>query len=152
MSLEIERKFLVRPGYDIAALATESTFIGQKYLSDNPDATVRVRIAGNRAMLTVKSRNCGAVRCEWEYEIPVEDAEAMMDIAGLPGIVKTRYYVPFEGHTWEVDVFHGPLEGLVLAEVELADENENVILPAFVDREVTGDPAYYNSVLARSHN
>ncbi len=150
MSLEIERKFLVKAGSDIAALACDSVEIGQKYLSDNPDATVRVRIAGEQAWLAVKGRNCGAVRCEWEYPIPVDDARAMMDIAGLPGVVKTRYYVPFGGHTWEVDVFHGRHDGLVLAEVELKDAEETVDIPPFVECEVTDDPQYYNSVLART--
>ena len=147
MAQEIERKFLVKPGTDIASLATSSTEIGQGYLSTEPDRTVRVRIAGERGFITIKSRNEGVVRGEWEYEIPVSDARELIALRGVPSLIKTRYYVPFDGHVWEIDVFHGRHEGLVMAEVELSSADENVVMPSFVSEEVTGNPKYYNSVL-----
>ena len=148
--LEIERKFLVRRDFDIAALADSSTEIAQGYLSDDPDRTIRVRIRGDKAYMTVKSRNNGAVRNEWEYEIPVEDGRELIALPGVKSLVKTRYLVPYKGRTWEVDVFHGRHEGLLLAEVELESTDAIVELPDFVGKEVTDDARYYNSVLVKS--
>lgn len=147
MAKEIERKFLVTDD-SFKRIAIGCGRIEQGYLSRTPEATVRVRIKGEVAFMTVKGRNRGAVRDEWEYPIPVADAREMLDI--LPGgaIDKTRWIVPWEGHTWEVDEFHGALAPLIVAEVELADEKEPVTLPPFVGREVTGDVRYYNSNLA----
>lgn len=145
MALEIERKFLVN-GDAYKSMAESNTDIMQGYLSRDPEATVRVRISGNKAWLTVKSKNHGAVRHEWEYEVPVAEAKEMMSIC--KGILsKTRYIVYFGGHKWEVDVFHGNHEGLVTAEVEITDESACVDIPQFVGKEVTGDPTYYNSNL-----
>lgn len=152
MAKEIERKFLVN-GHDYRRLADNATRIRQAYLSTAVDATVRVRIAGNRAMLTVKGRNHGAVRDEWEYTIPVADAEQMLErCAQTPVIDKTRYRLG----PWEIDEFHGRHEGLVMAEIELpAPDAPLPPLPAgtppgMIGREVTGDPAYYNSTLAKA--
>lgn len=149
MSLEIERKFLVRNYIEHAAGAVKTTEITQVYLSDNPDATVRLRITDDKAFITVKSRNRGMVRDEWEYEIPLSDARQMVTgLKGLPLISKTRHTHLFAAGEWTVDVFHGPLEGLMLAEIELPDTETDIELPPFVGREVTDDARYYNSVLA----
>ncbi len=145
MAFEIERKFLV-VGKGYLAQSKKSTHILQSYLSINPDSTVRVRIINDKeAFITVKSRNNGAVRHEWEYEIPVEDAKQMLEMCAVtPLIDKTRYICG----RWEVDCFSGHLDGLTVAEVELENENEAFDRPAWIGKEVTGDKRYYNSMLA----
>lgn len=143
MSKEIERKFLVKPGWE-DAVTLPGTPMSQAYLSADPHATVRVRIAGPRAFLTVKGLNRGAVRDEWEYEIPAGDAADMMERCGQCRLSKTRYRLG----RWEVDSFHGPLEGLVVAEIELSSADEPLELPEWIGPEVTGDSRYYNSSLA----
>ncbi|MDE5750383.1 MAG: CYTH domain-containing protein [Duncaniella sp.] len=149
MAKEIERKFLVvSPDYRM--MATESIPMRQTYLSEAPRPTVRIRVGGAKAWLTVKGLNHGLERDEWEYEIPVADADHMAErLVGGWSIDKTRYIVPYGGWRWEVDEFHGHLEGLVVAEVEISSEDCNPPLPPFVDEEVTGDVRYYNSSLAR---
>lgn len=149
MAKEIERKFLVISDNFINE-AVSSREISQGYLCTNPDATVRVRISGREAWLTVKSRNHGATRGEWEYPVPVDDARRMItECCGGCSLEKTRYIVPATeaGLQWEVDVFHGHHEGLILAEIELPAEDTSFTLPSFVGKEVTGDTRYYNSVL-----
>ena len=121
----------------------------QGYLSTDPERTVRIRLVGERAWLTIKGRSIGASRLEFEYSIPAADARQLLTLCQSPLIDKTRHRVPFAGHTWEVDVFHGDNQGLVIAEVELEREGEDVQLPAWLGEEVTGDPAYYNSNLIR---
>ena len=146
MGKEIERKFLVTD-QSYREQSDSQVPIAQTYLSVNPDSTVRVRIAGTKGFITVKTRTNGPVRNEWEYEIPIEDArEMMLSAAVAPVIEKTRYRV---GH-WEIDEFHGCLEGLTVAEIELNDENETFTKPSFIGREVTHDNRYFNSVLAKS--
>lgn len=109
---------------------------------------MRVRASENRAWLTVKGRTLGATRVEFEYEIPLDDANEILDrLAKRPLIEKTRYRVDVSGLTWEVDVFEGDNEGLVVAEVELRSEDEEVVKPAWCGEEVTGDPRYYNASL-----
>lgn len=148
MSKEIERKFLVKDN-SFVAMAAEKRRISQGYLSTDADATVRVRVADGRAWLTVKGRNAGAVRDEWEYAIPEADAEEMLDrCCGGRRVDKTRYIVPFGGRVWEVDVFAGRLAGLSVTEVELDSAEAAVELPPFAGREVTDDARYYNSVLS----
>lgn len=146
MAKEIERKFLVRKGmFDTAS--SEGETIIQAYLSDKPEATVRIRIKGTSAFLTVKSRNHGISRDEWEYGIPVDDAIEMIDKCACElKIEKTRYRFG----KWEIDEFHGRHDGLVLAEIELSSPEEPIDIPGFIGREVTGDPRYYNSVLCFS--
>lgn len=117
----------------------------QGYLSRDADVVVRVRVAGTRAFLTVKTRNHGCVRNEFEYEVPVADADAMLQVCNGLVIDKTRYVVPFDGFRWEVDVFHGPLEGVIVAEIEIPDADTQFSLPSFVGVEVTGKSEYYNS-------
>lgn len=149
MSKEIERKFLVKD-HSFMTRAVGQTDMAQGYLSTDADATVRVRIAGGQAWLTVKSRNRNAVRDEWEYPVPADDASSMLrSCCGTRIIEKTRYIVPAgNGLKWEVDVFHGRHDGLVLAEIELPAEDTPFDIPAFIGDEVTGDVRYYNSVLS----
>ena len=148
MAKEIERKYLVTDD-SYRSLAASRAEISQGYISAEPDHTVRVRISGSRGFITVKTRNIGAVRNEWEYEIPLADARAMLAAACSSVLSKTRYIVPAtDGLRWEVEEFHGCLDGLVVAEIELPREDYPVDSPAFIGREVTGDTRYYNSNLA----
>ncbi|MCM1077451.1 MAG: CYTH domain-containing protein [Bacteroides sp.] len=148
MAKEIERKFLVT-GTSYMELAESSHHIRQTYLSTFPDATVRLRISDNDAWLTIKGRNKGAVRDEWEFAIPVSDAEEMAEkLAGGFSIDKTRYVVNIDGWRWEIDRFHGSHEGLTVAEIEMPSADSTPVIPDFIGREVTGDPRYYNSSLS----
>lgn len=147
MAKEIERKFLVTDS-SYRTMASAERHIVQGYLSRDPRATVRVRIADGRAWLTVKGRNDGAVRDEWEYEIPLSDARDMLSRCATGRVIeKTRYIVDYDGRRWEVDEFGGELRGLTVAEIELTSADEQPELPPFVGDEVTGDPRYYNSAL-----
>lgn len=148
MAKEIERKFLVKDD-TYKAFATRSCNMAQGYLSTDIDATVRVRVSGRSAWLTVKSRNSGAVRDEWEYAIPLADARQMLEICKGKVIEKTRYYVPSGNLIWEVDEYHGVHDGIVVAEIELPSADHPVTLPPFVAEEVTGDSRYYNSTLSK---
>ncbi len=150
MGKEIERKFLLADD-SWHRLVETSVEMRQGYLSRRPEATVRVRVAGDRAWITVKSKNRGVERNEWEYGIPVHDALEMLSHHGMiQGTVlsKTRHIVGYGGFRWEIDEFHGSHEGLVVAEVEISSADDDVPLPPFIGEEVTGDPAYYNSTLA----
>jgi adenylate cyclase len=143
VGIEIERKFLVR-GDAWRADGTPSRIV-QGYLNRDPERSVRVRTRGDRGYITVKGRTLGAARAEFEYEIPLADARQMLEELCLkPLIDKTRYVVAIGALKWEVDEFHTPRAGLVLAEVEIPFEDCAVELPPWVEREVTGDPSYYN--------
>lgn len=146
MAVEIEYKYLVKND-NYKAMATSKVRIRQGYLNRKPERTVRVRTKGERGFLTVKGKNSGASRLEFEYEIPKADAEEMLTLCMPPILDKTRYLVPFEGHVWEVDEFHGIREGLVTAEIELHSEEESYSTPDFIGENVTGDSKYYNSNL-----
>lgn len=147
MAKEIERKYLVNSG-EYRQMAKSSRKIVQAYLNRDPRSTVRVRIADEKAWLTVKGLNEGAVRDEWEYEIPVADARHMIErCANGTVIEKTRWLVDFGGFCWEVDEFGGSHAGLVVAEIELPEADTQFELPPFVGEEVTGDVRYYNSSL-----
>lgn len=147
MAQEIERKFLVIND-DYKSLAERKTEISQGYLSRNPERTVRVRIVGDEGRLTVKGKNKGCVRLEFEYPIPVEDARQMLKLCEGRIISKTRWFVRGDdGLIWEVDEFKGELEPLVVAELELESPDRQFGRPGFVGQEVTGDPTYYNSML-----
>ena len=147
MAKEIERKFLVVNDSFLSA-EIKRVDIVQGYLSTDPDRTVRIRCAAEKAFLTVKTRNSGAVRNEWEFEIPADRAREMLETVKCPVICKTRFYVrAVDGHIWEIDCFHGRLEGLKLAEIELEAEDESFEIPEFAGDEVTSDPRYYNSNL-----
>jgi adenylate cyclase len=151
LAQEIERKFLVT-GDGWKALAESSSLLRQGYLSSNAKATVRVRSWDDeRAALTLKGRASGMTRAEYEYDIPMDDAREMLDMAQPHVLEKRRHLVPFGGLTWEVDVFEGRHEGLVIAEVELTSEQQAVELPAWVGTEVTDDDRYYNASLSRTN-
>ena len=150
MATEIERKFLVEG--DFLSEATSKTRIVQGYICSEKGSTVRVRIRDNKGYLTVKgaASSSGLSRYEFEREVPLEDAEQMLRLCEQESINKERYLVPYKGHTWEVDVFHGHNEGLILAEIELSREDEPFERPSWLGKEVTGDRRYYNSVLTRT--
>lgn len=144
--VEIERKFLVS-GDAWKALGRPVVY-RQGYLNDAKERTVRVRIAGQLAWITIKGVNRGAVRAEFEYPIPVEDAAVLLETMALkPIIEKTRTCIDYAGHTWEVDEFAGANAGLTVAEIELAGEDESFEKPVWVGAEVTGDARYFNSSL-----
>jgi adenylate cyclase len=146
MAAEIERKFLVRD--DSWRGGPAGTRIAQGYLTADVARTVRVRIGGERAWITIKGRNEGITRKEFEYEIPPADGRELLELC-LPGVIdKTRHVIEHGGHVWEVDEFHGENEGLVVAEVELEAEWISPDLPDWVGDEVSGDVKYYNSSLA----
>ena len=150
MAQEIEKKFLVAGEFKESA--KKATRITQGYLSSVPERTVRVRVKGDKGYITVKGigNDSGASRFEWEKEIPVEDVRDLLKISE-PGVIdKTRYLVDCDGHTFEVDEFYGDNEGLVVAEVELSDENEAFTRPSWLGEEVTGDKKYYNSMLMKN--
>jgi adenylate cyclase len=146
MAQEIERKFLVK-GEAWKKLA-KGTLYRQGYLSSAKERTVRVRVAGERAFLTIKGPSRGVTRMELEYPIPLEEASLMLDnLCERPLIEKTRYAILVGIYTWEVDEFHGDNEGLVVAEVELTREDESPPLPEWVGEDVSTDSRYYNSNL-----
>lgn len=144
MSLEIEHKYLVAND-SFKTNAISVTNIRQGYLARDIDATVRVRVAGKRAFLTVKTRNAGCVRKEFEYEIPRDEGIELLKICKGEIIEKDRYLTPFGGFDWEIDVFRNQPEGIVLAEIELPAADTPYPLPPFVGKNVTGEPEYYNS-------
>lgn len=150
MAQEIERKFIVTSeGW--TSLAKSSSLIRQGYLSSNAKATVRVRTWDEaRAAITLKGPSKGASRAEYEYEIPIEDARELMELARPNTVEKRRHIVPFGGLTWEIDVFEGRHQGLIIAEVELETEDHEVELPDWVGAEVTYDDRYFNASLARA--
>jgi len=143
---EIERKFLVT-GDSWRGQGT-STVVRQGYLSTVKERTVRVRAAGDEGTLTIKGITVGASRTEFEYEIPVEDADAMLDeLCEQPIVEKTRDVVEVDGTTWEIDEFGGVNEGLIVAEVELDSPDEEFTRPDWLGDEVTDDPRYFNANL-----
>ena len=147
MGQEIERKFLVTDG-SYLAMAAESRHIVQAYLSTSPDATVRLRVLGDEAFITIKSRNNGCERGEWEYQVPLADVAEMLKACKIDQVIdKTRHYVDYHGNRWEIDQFHGRLDGLVVAEIEIPSADCHFDIPPFAGREVTGDVRYYNSSL-----
>jgi len=150
MTQEIERKFLVTGAFH--GHASTQTRIVQGYLSSAPERTVRVRITGDRAFLTIKGMGnaSGASRFEWEREIPVAEANQLLGLCE-PGVIdKVRFLVPVGRHTFEVDEFHGENAGLVVAELELSAEEEEFTRPDWLGAEVTGDSRYYNSMLMKA--
>jgi adenylate cyclase len=146
MGEEIERKFLVD---DMTWRASaQGIRFRQGFLSTIPERTVRIRVAGPKAWITVKGKTVGARRAEFEYEVPAADAEEMLDTLCMrPLIEKVRYRLTFGLHTWEIDVFEDENAGLVIAEIELRSEDEIFEKPAWLGSEVTDDPRYFNSNL-----
>ena len=148
MAIEIERKFLVK-GDRWREQAT-GTVYRQGYIGTNSGTTVRVRLAGDRGYITIKGKSVGISRAEYEYPIPAEDAREMLDnLCDRPLIEKTRYKIELSGLTWEIDEFAGENQGLIVAEVEITDENQTVELPEWIEREVSDDSRYFNANLAK---
>ena len=149
MSLEIEKKFLVLDD-SWQAEAGPGVRYRQGYLSESGPGSVRVRIGGQRAFLNIKSATLAQQRLEYEYEIPLDDAEEMLDrVCTKPLVEKTRYEVKHQGHLWEVDVFEADNAGLVVAEIELDRVDETFARPVWVGEEVSDDPRYYNVCLVK---
>lgn len=146
MGLEIERKFLVDS--EKWQPENEGTLIVQAYLGLDPNPTVRVRIKGENAFLTIKGRTNSISRPEFEYEIPVDDARDLLKLAVSNPVEKIRHEVWFEGFCWEVDVFSGKNQGLILAEIELHSEDQQFKKPNWILEEVSADVRYYNSFLS----
>jgi CYTH domain-containing protein len=145
MAAEIERKFLVQ---GTAWRQGTCRRLSQWYLNRDKERTVRVRIDGDKAFLTIKSVTRGASRAEFEYEIPVTDAEQLLKLSDGPILEKNRHVIVHDGFTWEVDEFLGDNAGLVVAEIELTSEDQAFSRPPWLGREVTHDSRYYNSNLA----
>jgi len=148
MALEIEKKFLVKG--DFRNEVTEAVHIVQGYISTLPDRTVRIRIRGDRGFITIKGMadSSGIVRYEWEKEIPLSEAKELLLLCEPVVIEKTRHIIKAGKHVFEVDEFHGENAGLIIAEIELSSPDEQFRKPSWLDKEVTGDPRYYNSALS----
>ncbi|GAA4276617.1 CYTH domain-containing protein [Aquimarina mytili] len=148
--IEIERKFLVS-SEAFKNVAQKSTRIIQGFLNTTPERTVRIRIKGDSAFITIKgiSNSSGISRFEWEKPIEVEEAEQLLLLCEPGSIEKMRYEIKSGDHTIEVDEFFGDNQGLIIAEIELRDENEPFLKPNWLGKEVTGDSRYYNSQLSK---
>ena len=144
---EIEHKYLVDPILWAKIEKPKPELIVQGFISKSVESTVRIRIKGIRGFLTIKGKTTGITRSEFEYEIPVQDAEDMLAQFTDKQIRKYRYEIPVGKHAWEVDVFEGKLNGLILAELEVESEDEVFELPEWVTEDVSRDPKYYNAVL-----
>jgi adenylate cyclase len=151
MGIEIERKFLVNYA-KWAEARKQATYTAYKqgYITATPERTVRVRIAGSKGFITIKGKTNGISRAEFEYEIPSDDALALMQLCSGPLVEKIRCKLTFAGKLWEVDEFEGDNQGLILAEIELNSETEQIEFPEWIEQEVTGDKRYYNSYLSRN--
>ena len=148
MGIEIERKFLVSS--DAWRALGEPVLLRQGYLCADPVRTVRVRIEGDAGVLTIKGKSTGASRGEWEYAIPLDEAQELLDtLCERPPVEKYRRRIDFAGFTWEVDEFLGENAGLVVAEIELPSEDAAFEKPDWIGQEVTGEKRYYNSSLIR---
>lgn len=148
MGLEIERKFLVNHVKWAATEKPKAEFYRQGYLLTDPNKTIRVRATDTKGFITIKGKSEGATRAEFEYEIPKEEAIQLLDMFAVSDLTKYRYKTVFAEKLWEVDVFLGENEGLIMAEIELSSEDEIFDLPDWVMEEVTGEKKYYNSNLS----
>lgn len=147
MGKEIEHKYLVTDD-SFKKMSIEQHHISQGYLSRDKERTVRIRIIDNEARLTIKGKNNGDTRSEYEYSIPVCDADEMLnDLCVQPVIIKTRHIINYNGNKWEVDEFGGKLQGLILAEIEIPYSEYKYDIPPFIGKNVTMDSRYYNSNL-----
>lgn len=151
MSLEIERKFLVK-NEDFKTDAYQKKLLKQGYLNSDKNKTVRVRIADDKGFITIKgkSNSTGTTRFEWEKEIDLLEAEQLLLLCEPSVIDKTRFYVKSENHIFEVDEFYSDNQGLIVAEIELNSENEQFKKPSWLGKEVTGNIKYYNSSLSKN--
>lgn len=151
MGIEIERKFLLKND-DWKPLVTEAFVIKQGYLQSGMDASqkssVRIRVSNDKANINIKSVDLTMIRQEFEYEIPLDDAEQMLStLCGEHQIIKTRYHVPYASHLWEIDIFEDRNEGLRVAEIELQSLDETFEIPDWIGQEVSEDERYYNIYL-----
>lgn len=150
MGLEIEKKFLIKDD-SWKNQITAGVYYRQGYISSHPDRVVRIRTIENMAYLTIKGKTMGAVRSEYEYEIPYEEAiEMLTQLCEKPLVEKTRYKLMYNNLLWEIDEFEAENKGLVVAEVELEDEFQPIDLPPWIGEEVTMQPKYYNASLIRN--
>ena len=149
MALEIERKFLVIDD-SWKPQVVRSHVLKQGYLASSPGPTIRIRTSDESAFLTIKGKTIGISRVEFEYEVPMEEALDLLKLSANTPIEKTRYIIKADGHVWEIDVFEGANQGLVLAEVELRSEDEQVVLPSWIGSEVSHDSRYFNSYLSQN--
>ena len=149
--IEIERKFLVTTD-TYKAMAFAQNQIAQGYLNSNPERTVRVRIKGEKGFLTIKGKgnSSGMSRFEWEKEIPVVEAKALLNLCESGVISKMRFEVKVGRHVFEVDEFYGENSGLIMAEVELNSETESFEKPSWIGEEVTNDERFYNAFLSQN--
>lgn len=146
--IEIERKFLVNASLLPDLSQFNSRGLRQGYFCSSERNTIRIRLAGEEAFLTIKSKTVGLTRAEFEYAVPLEDAKKMLPLCGDNIVKKTRYLIPKGLHTWELDIFTGKFNGLILAEIELSSEDETIELPEWISKEVSMDARYFNSNLA----
>jgi len=146
MAIEIERKFLIKDDF-WRNESDEGTPIKQGYLNSTTERTVRVRIYGNKGFITIKGKNENLTRKEFEYEIPLNDAVELLKLCERPIIEKTRFLLYQDNNTWEIDVFDGENEGLIIAEIELTSESDTFKIPSWLGEEVSHDTRYYNSSL-----
>lgn len=151
MGIEIERKFLVnKPKWEKLS-KPEGQYYKQGYIVSDPKKSVRIRIAGTKSTITIKGATKGASREEFEYDIPRNDAEILLNNYTTSSLEKIRYKIQFKNKLWEVDEFKGENTGLILAEIELKEESETFDIPDWIEEEVTGNQRYYNVNLAQKH-
>lgn len=149
MGKEIERKFLINNAEWESLTKPVGKQLRQGYILTDPNKTIRVRVADAKGWLTIKGISIGATRLEYEYEIPLDEAIELLDNFSENELEKTRYEINFAGKLWEVDVFSGDNDGLIVAEIELASEDEQFELPDWIAEEVTHEKKYYNSNLTK---
>ena len=147
MGKEIERKFLIDIEKWLLVEKPDGQLYRQGYLLTDPQKTIRVRLSETNGFLTIKGISIGATRAEYEYEIPIQDAKELLDNFSISELSKVRYKIIYNKKLWEVDEFLADNKGLIVAEIELKDENEHFDLPEWIDKEVTGEEKYYNSNL-----
>ncbi len=147
MALEIERRFLVSDPSIVQG--RKGVCIRQAFLELKKEGVLRIRVSGDRAFLTLKILRTAVIRVEYEFEIPLKDGEEMFGLCDFPVMEKERYRVSFEDRAWEIDVFQGENEGLVIAEIELEKEGDTFSVPPWAGREITGDFRYLNAHLYR---
>jgi len=149
MGVEIERKFLVNESKWIKIEKLQGNYYKQGYLLADPNKTIRIRLTDSNGYLTIKGKTQGASRPEFEYAIPKEDAQQLLEQFSIFSLTKIRYRIAFKNKVWEVDEFLGDNSGLLIAEIELTHETEQFEIPDWVGKEVTGEAKYYNSNLSK---
>lgn len=150
MATEIERKFLINPVKWEALSKPKPLYCLQSYIASEDKKVVRARVIGDKGFLTIKGKTEGISRLEFEYEIPKQEAQEMIELLGGSAIEKNRYFIPQDNFTWEIDVFLGDNEGLLIAEIELPSEDAQFHKPDWIGEEVSDDPKYYNVNLQKS--